>query len=92
MPLSTLTMRAMLLPRLAAGQAAAEVEVVDRVRVEAGHLVQRGLHDQGGQVVGPEVLERPLVGAADGGAGGGDDDCLGHGELRSGGDCGRSSP
>ena len=68
---------------LAAGQAAAEVEVVDRVRVEARHLVQRGLDDQRRQVVGAEVLERPLVGAADGGAGGGNDDCLGHGGLRS---------
>ena len=31
-----------------------------------------------GEVVGPEVLQRPLAGAADGGAGGGDDDGFGH--------------
>ena len=64
---------------LAAGQAAAEHQVVDVARVERGHLVQRGAHDRGGQVVGAQVLERPLERAADGGAGGGDDDGFGHG-------------
>ena len=64
---------------LAAGQAAAEHQVVDVGRVERGHLVQGGADDGGGQVVGAEVLERPLERAADGGAGGRDDDGFGHG-------------
>ena len=69
----------MLLPDSPPGQAAAEVVVVDRRRVELGDLGQRGLDDRRGQVVGTEVLERALVGAADGGAGGGDDDGFRHG-------------
>ena len=39
-----------------------------------GHLVQRGPHDGGGEVVGAQVAQRALDGAADRGAGGGDDD------------------
>ena len=64
---------------LAAGEAAAEDQVVDRRRVQLRDLVQRGLDDQRAQVVGTEVLERSLVRAADGGAGRGNDHCLGHG-------------
>ena len=45
----------------------------------AGHLVEGGLDDRGGQVVGADVRERALEGAPDGRAGGGDDHCLGHG-------------
>ena len=63
---------------LAARQAAAEVEVVDRRAVELGHLVERGAHDRRREVVGPQVLERALARPADGRAGGGDDDGLGH--------------
>ena len=73
--------------RLPARQPAAEQQVLDRGGVEVGDLVQRGLHDEGGEVVGPEVLERALVGAADGGARCGNDHCLGHGELRLLGGC-----
>ena len=63
---------------LAARQPAAEVVVVDRLRVQLGDLGQRGLDDRRGQVVGTELGERALVGAADGGAGGGDDDGFRH--------------
>ena len=63
---------------LAAGQAAAEVDVVDRVPVESGHLVEGGAHDGGGEVVGTQVLQGALAGAADGGTGSGDDDGLRH--------------
>ena len=82
MPSRTLTTRPMLKPRLATGQAAAEVDVVDGVRVEGGDLVQR--RPARSARPGRRVAGRPgtLVGAADGRAGGGDDDCLGHG-LRS---------
>ena len=68
----------MLLPDSPPGQAAAEVVVVDRRRVQLGDLGQRGLDDRRGQVVGTELGERALVGAADGGAGGGDDDGFRH--------------
>jgi hypothetical protein len=63
---------------LAAGQAAAEVQIVDGGRVELRNLVQRGPHDGGGEVVGAQVAQRPLERAADGGAGGGDDDSFRH--------------
>src|SRR5690606_42156617 len=63
----------------AVGQAASEDQVVDGLRVERGHLVERRLDDQCAEVVGTEVLERTLVGAADGGTRGADDHCLGHG-------------
>src|SRR5664280_2799781 len=66
---------------LPAGQTAAEHQVVDVVRVELGHLVQCGLHDRGGEVVGAQLLERAFESTADGGAGGGDDDRLRHGGL-----------
>ena len=46
--------------------------------VERGHLVEGGADDGGGQVVGAQVLQGALAGAADGRAGGGDDDGLGH--------------
>jgi hypothetical protein len=63
---------------LAARQAAAEVQVVDVLRVELGHLVQRRSHDGGGEVVGTEVAQRSLDGPADRGPGGGDDDSFRH--------------
>ena len=70
---------------LTAGQAAAQDQVVDLVRVERGHLVERGAHHLGGQVVGPHADQRPLHGAADRRAGGGDDDGFGHdGSLQCG--------
>ena len=78
MPLRMFTTRAMLKPLSPPGQAAAQVDVVDRVPVEGRDLVEGGPHDRGGEVVGAQVLQRPLAGAADGGAGGGDDDGLGH--------------
>jgi hypothetical protein len=59
---------------LAAGQATAEVEVVDVGRVERRHLVERGTHDRRRQVVRTQRAQRALAGAADRGAGGGDDD------------------
>ncbi len=42
---------------LAAGQAAAQHEVVDISRVQLGNLVQCGLDDGGGEVVGPQILQ-----------------------------------
>ena len=51
--------------------------------VELGHLVQHGLDDQGAQVVGTAVDQRALVGPADRGAAGGDDDGFGHGDGSS---------
>ena len=80
---------------LAAGQAAAEHQVVDVGGVERGHLVQRRPDDGGGEVVGTQVLQRPLERAADGRAGGRDDDGFGHGSstmrrVRTG--SGRGSP
>ena len=64
---------------LAAGLAAAQDDVLDRLRVERGHLVEHGLDDEGRQVVGPALGEAALVGPPDGRAGGGDDDGFGHG-------------
>jgi hypothetical protein len=64
---------------LATGETDAEHQVVDVARVEGRHLGQRCLHDGGGEVVGAHVLQGALEGAADGGAGGADDDCFGHG-------------
>ena len=66
---------------LAAGQPAAEHEVVERGRVQLRDLVQGGLDDRGGQVVRAEAGHGALGGAADRGTGGGDDDGLGHGGL-----------
>ena len=59
---------------LTAGQAAAEVEVVDVARVKLGHLVERGRDDGGREVIGAQRAERSLEGAADRGSSGGDDD------------------
>ncbi len=42
---------------LAAGQAAAEIEVVDGAGIELGDLLQRGTHDGGGEVVGTQVAQ-----------------------------------
>jgi hypothetical protein len=66
---------------LTTGQPAAEHEVVQRRRVQLRDLVQRGLHDRGGQVVRAEPGHGALGGAADRGTGGGDYDGLGHGGL-----------
>src|SRR5690606_1322060 len=63
---------------LAAGQAAAEHQVVDVPRVQLGHLGEGGLDDRGGEVVRAYVLQGTLEGAADGGAGGGNDHGFGH--------------
>ena len=52
-------------PGLATGQAAAQHQVVHVRRVQLRHLVQRRAHDGGGQVVRPQVLQRPLECAAD---------------------------
>ena len=54
----------------------------------------RGLDDRRGEVVGTHVLQRSLVGAADGGAGRGNDHCLGHGgsPITWCGTAGRLSP
>src|SRR5262249_41012750 len=58
---------------LAAGQTTAEVQVGDVARVELRHLVERGADDRRRQVVGAASGEGSLEGAADAGAGGGDD-------------------
>ena len=50
---------------LAAGQAAAQDQVVDLVRVQRRHLVQRGAHHLRGEVVGPHADQRPFHGAPD---------------------------
>src|SRR5690606_35726575 len=63
---------------LATRQAAAEHQVVDLVRIELRDLGQGGTDHLDGQVVGTDVLERPLEGATDRRTRGGDDDCLGH--------------
>src|SRR5664280_2197270 len=63
---------------LAAGLAVAEDEVLDRVGIELGHLGQHLAHDQCGQVVGPAVDQRTLVGPSDRGPAGGDDYGFGH--------------
>jgi hypothetical protein len=64
---------------LAAGESAAEQDVVDRVRLERRDLVQRRLDDRRGEVVGPHVLERPLERPADRRPRGRDDDGFDHG-------------
>ena len=64
--------------RLAAGQAAAEDEVLDLAAVELGDLVEHPRDHRRGEVVGPQVDERALQGAADGRPAGGDDDGFGH--------------
>jgi len=63
---------------LAGGLCAAHDQVVDLARVQRGHLVQRGAHHLGGEVVGSDVDQRPLHGPADRRAGGGNDDGFGH--------------
>ena len=77
MPSRTATTRPMLKPCSPPGRPQPSIGRRCR-RVELGDLVQRGLDDRGGQVVGAQVLQRALEGAADGGAGGGDDDGFGH--------------
>src|SRR3546814_2715007 len=58
---------------LAAREAAAEHQVVDVARIQLGDLRERGPDDRGGQVVGPQLLERALEGPADRRTGGRDD-------------------
>ena len=61
------------------GHLVPEQQVVDGLRVERGHLGERGLDDLGAQVVGAHAGERALERPPDRGAGGGDDDGFGHG-------------
>ena len=68
-------------PLLAAGQPAAEHQIVDLGRIELWHLGQRGPHQLHGQVIGPDRGERPLERATDRGSGGGDDHGFGHRRL-----------
>ena len=63
----------------AAGLTRAHDEVLDEVAVEGRHLVEHGVDDGGGEIVGTDVDERALVGPTDRAAGGGDDDGFGHG-------------
>jgi fermentation-respiration switch protein FrsA (DUF1100 family) len=63
---------------LAAGQPAAQREVVDLGGVELGHLGQRGPDHLHREVVGPDGGERALERAADGRTCRGDDDCFRH--------------
>jgi hypothetical protein len=62
----------------AAGQAAAQHQVVDLGRVERGHLIEGRADHLDGQVVGTHVDERTLAGTADRRPGRRDDHCLGH--------------
>ncbi len=64
--------------RLTGGLGAAHHQVVDVVGIQRGHLVQNGLHHLRGEVVGAHGGQRPLDGAADGRAGGGNDDGFRH--------------
>ena len=63
---------------LAAGLTAAEDDVLDLLRVELRGLLEEGLDDEPGQVVGAALGQAALVGTADRRAGGGDDDGFGH--------------
>jgi predicted RNA polymerase sigma factor len=64
---------------LAGGLADAPHDIVDVGRLHLRCLRQQGREDLGAHVVGPQIDQRPLVGAADRAAGGGDDDGFGHG-------------
>jgi hypothetical protein len=68
---------------LAAGQAAAEHQVLDLGDRELGHLFEGLADDLGGEVVGADVDEAALEGTPDGAAGGGDDDGFRHGSPPS---------
>ena len=59
---------------------AAEDHVLHVGGVDLGHLGQHRLDDEGAQVVGPAVDQGALVGPADRGAAGGDDDGFRHGD------------
>ena len=83
-PICTATIAAQVVALLAAGQAAAEHQVVDVLGVQLGDLGERGLDDRGGQVVRAQVLQGALEGPADGRAGGRDDHGFGHhGSMRA---------
>src|SRR5581483_9122507 len=66
---------------LARGQAAAAEQVLDLGVVELGHLLEHLADHVRGEVVGPDVDERALAGAADRGTAGGDDHCFRHSTL-----------
>ena len=57
-------------------EAAADHHVDDLAAVELGHLLQRRVDREGGEVVGPGVDERALARAPDRRARGGDDHCF----------------
>ena len=59
-------------PRLPAGQATTEIEIVDVVGRQLRNLGESGRDRGGRQIVRSHVLERPLAGTSDGGAGGRD--------------------
>ena len=63
----------------ARGQAAAAHQVVDRRPLELRHLLQHLVGDVGGQIIGPDIDERPLVGAPNWGPAVGHDDRVSHG-------------
>jgi hypothetical protein len=63
-------------PLLLLRKAAADHHVDDLGAVELGDLVQRGVDRERDEVVGPGVDQRALAGPPDGGADGGDDDCV----------------
>ncbi len=66
---------------LVVGQTAPHHHVFDGFRLDLRDLLEQRSDDEAGHVVGPDVDERSLVGPADRGAGGGHDDCFGHGCL-----------
>ena len=62
-------------PLLAFGEGAADDDVLDQQRVDAGSL-QQSLDGSGGQVVGPHILQFSLFRLAAGGAVGGQNICV----------------
>ena len=85
MSLSTLTTRAMLLPLSPPGRPQPRSRSSTVCGSSAGTLSRAARTIVRGQVVGPQVLQRALVGPADRRAGGGDDDGLGHDDSDLGG-------
>ena len=81
MPAWMAAMRGDVVAGLAGRLAAAQDHVLDVAPVERRHLVQHGVDDERREVVGPQVLQRPLHGPADRGAGGRDDHGFGHWTL-----------
>ena len=66
-------------PLFACGQTTAAHQVVDRRPLELGHLLQHLVGDVSGQIIGPDVDQRALVGAPNRGATVSDDDRVSHG-------------